>query len=238
MSRVIYVASCVLRISRCATTSTYTTINYTKGHRPESYPSITLLVTNTSSLRWIYCLQTQLIRRLTSCNTSSHLHVLRLRISTFPMPKWNSKRKSKRDNSRALQAEPRSFPYRRLYTWDIAVRMERAQTQNFSLLQSKRIGPTARDYHVAGSTGTQYCVRLCHTPTCSCPDFVQRQDLCKHILFVTVCVVGLAIDDPRVFQRGLTTSELVAMFNLADARTRSTGNATGLDNALQSSPNT
>ena len=58
----------------------------------------------------------------------------------------------------------------------------RSKTQNLGLISK----PDAQNnfFLVRGSTGNQYQVRIGHICTCSCPDFIRRQQNCKHIYFV------------------------------------------------------
>ena len=68
------------------------------------------------------------------------------------------------------------------------------------------------DFTVLGSTGNVYTVTLGHVPSCNCPDHRKRQDLCKHILFVSLKVIGLSSSDPLSYQKAYVTSELETLF--------------------------
>ena len=77
-----------------------------------------------------------------------------------------------------------------------------------------RIGPdsggdSARDFTVLGSTGNVYTVTVSGTPGCDCPDG-RRGNICKHLIFVFVRVLGLPQDSPLVRQRGLLPTEVAA----------------------------
>ncbi|CAJ1455457.1 unnamed protein product, partial [Effrenium voratum] len=62
---------------------------------------------------------------------------------------------------------------------------------------------------VLGSTGNVYHVELrSQGNACSCLDFAKGGGVCKHLLFVMLRVLKLARDDHRVWQSGLTESEL------------------------------
>lgn len=65
----------------------------------------------------------------------------------------------------------------------------------------------ACEFFVLGATGNVYSVRLDRMPSCTCPDF-KKGNTCKHILFVMLRVLKLPVDDPRVWQKALLTSEL------------------------------
>jgi hypothetical protein len=70
---------------------------------------------------------------------------------------------------------------------------------------------------VLGSTGNVYNVTVGQIPTCSCPDHL-RGNLCKHILFIFLKVVGLDDDSPHVYQAALLKSELEHIFSLMTSR--------------------
>lgn len=68
--------------------------------------------------------------------------------------------------------------------------------------------PLAWDCEIVGSTGNIYRVCLDYCPTCTCPNFVKKQDICKHIFFVLLDVVGLPHDSPIAYQKSYLTQEL------------------------------
>ena len=68
------------------------------------------------------------------------------------------------------------------------------------------IVPTC-DFTVAGSTGNIYHVKIDSIPTCNCPDFLRKQDLCKHIFFVLLKCIGVEQDSPLLFQKAFLASE-------------------------------
>lgn len=88
-------------------------------------------------------------------------------------------------------------------------RLHRANTQRMYLInQSDSPSSPGCIFSVLGSTGNVYEVRLQHVSTCSCPDFARQKDLCKHIIFVLIKVIGLSPDNPLAFQKAYLTSEL------------------------------
>jgi len=60
---------------------------------------------------------------------------------------------------------------------------------------------------VLGSTGNIYNVELCKVPSCTCPDHA-KGNLCKHILFVMLKVIGLPSSSQLVYQTALLEEEL------------------------------
>ena len=52
-----------------------------------------------------------------------------------------------------------------------------------------------------------YDVTVSRHPRCSCPDNL-KGNLCKHILFVMIRVLGLAEDNFLIWQRALLSTEV------------------------------
>ena len=66
---------------------------------------------------------------------------------------------------------------------------------------------------IMGSTGNCYSVTLQRQPTCTCPDFIKRQQSCKHWLFVVCKVLQLDQDDdnhhaPLIYQAAYLSNEV------------------------------
>lgn len=106
------------------------------------------------------------------------------------------------DSGKAGPKEKRSRRFISNCSVAVKDRIERAQSQRLYLIEQKDmleegldmdICPVVgREFAVLGSTGNVYDVRICKSPTCSCPDF-QRGNLCKHILFVILKVISTSI---------------------------------------------
>eukprot|EP00523_Entomoneis_sp_CCMP467_P010260 CAMPEP_0168737340 /NCGR_PEP_ID=MMETSP0724-20121128/10345_1 /TAXON_ID=265536 /ORGANISM="Amphiprora sp., Strain CCMP467" /LENGTH=366 /DNA_ID=CAMNT_0008784605 /DNA_START=1430 /DNA_END=2530 /DNA_ORIENTATION=+ len=79
-------------------------------------------------------------------------------------------------------------------------------------------------FAMLGSTGNIYDVCLQHVPTCSCPDFARRGDLCKHLIFVLVRCVGLVVDHPLAYQKAYITSELHELNSRIEERNNNNNN--------------
>ncbi|KAF8033967.1 hypothetical protein BT93_C0294 [Corymbia citriodora subsp. variegata] len=60
-------------------------------------------------------------------------------------------------------------------------------------------------FFVLGATGNVYTVSLSSSPACTCPD---RATPCKHILFVLIRVLGVALDDSCLQRRTLRPCQL------------------------------
>ena len=121
--------------------------------------------------------------------------------------------------SKAPTPEKRLKRYRPVPTIAIRERIHRAQSQQFFLVQRSDTmdGTTGCDFVVLGSTGNVYTVRITQIPTCSCPDHA-KGNLCKHILFVMLKVIGLDPESPLVYQAALLQSELQELFALLASR--------------------
>ena len=131
--------------------------------------------------------------------------------------------------------EKRAKRYRATCPQSLRERLQRARTQRLYLVKQSDIPETVEDpssggagsskveFTVLGSTGNVYTVTLAHVPSCNCPDHQKRQDLCKHILFTTLKVIGLDISDPLSYQKAYLSSELEVLFE--KLRTRRVGGA-------------
>jgi len=122
--------------------------------------------------------------------------------------------------------EKRAKRYRSSCPNSLQERLERAKSQRLYLVQQSEIPESAQDgrtvdFTVLGSTGNLYTVTLGLVPSCNCPDHQKRQDLCKHMLFVALKVIGLDISDPLSYQKAYITSELDELFQ--KLRTRRVG---------------
>jgi Ring finger domain/SWIM zinc finger len=124
----------------------------------------------------------------------------------------------KKAQSPAPPKEKRALRYRASCPAKLFERLERAETQRLYLVERNQTAETSCDMVVLGSTGNVYNVHIGEIPTCSCPDFARKQDLCKHIMFVTLKVIGLDKSDPRCYQRAYLPSELVEMMQLMQNR--------------------
>jgi hypothetical protein len=121
---------------------------------------------------------------------------------------------SKRVAAATEPKEARAKKYRRTCPQGLRDRMDRASSQRMFLVD--KTVHERNDGHcssllfsVLGSTGNVYDVTLGKLVSCSCPDFrIRRNDICKHVMFVTLKVVGLEPDDPLAFQKAYIQSEL------------------------------
>jgi len=106
----------------------------------------------------------------------------------------------------------------------------RAATQKFSVLAlpqlpddwpdrvvlgkpTKDRSKAAVDLDLVGSTGNVYSVTLDFRPTCTCPNFAKKEDICKHIFFVLQKIVGLSRDSPILYQRAYLSTELIEIYD-------------------------
>jgi predicted nucleic acid-binding Zn finger protein len=116
------------------------------------------------------------------------------------------------------QPEKRALRYRASCPAKLFERLERAETQRLYLVERNQTSEASCDFVVLGSTGNVYTVQIGEIPTCTCPDFVRKKDLCKHIMFVTLKVIGLDKHDPRSYQRAYVPSELSDMMQMLENR--------------------
>ncbi len=100
-----------------------------------------------------------------------------------------------------------------------------------------KLSPLAEEFKVSGSTGNIYTVKIATLPTCSCPDH-GKGNICKHLLFVFLKVLGAARAKLYHVQKALLDTELADLFasaradpsanasaSLVDAYRRATGQA-------------
>jgi Ring finger domain/SWIM zinc finger len=107
-------------------------------------------------------------------------------------------------------------------------RMERAISQRLYLVERQEPGILHDDdddasccsgnFVVLGSTGNVYTVTLQGNPCCNCPDWCKREDLCKHLIFVLVKVIGLSTNDPLSYQKAYLPSEVRRLLEMARDR--------------------
>lgn len=102
----------------------------------------------------------------------------------------------------------RSYP-----TTKIQERIDRALHQRLFLIEASapstcpQHGGPSINFSVLGSTGNVYEVTIAKVPHCSCPD-AAKGNLCKHLLFVMLKVVGLSAGHQLVHQSAYLTEEL------------------------------
>jgi hypothetical protein len=82
-------------------------------------------------------------------------------------------------------------------------RINRAKTQRIYLI-NRDINDDFAMFEVMGTTGNIYFVELDGNPTCTCPDFTQRSNRCKHILFMLVKLFNV----PNPYQNKFTVKEI------------------------------
>lgn len=116
--------------------------------------------------------------------------------------------------------ERRPVQYRAKCPAKLAERLHRAATQRLYLVEREEVDESSEScaFTVLGSTGNVYTVTLEEIPSCTCPDFAKKQDLCKHMLFVYLKVIGLSPSNPLAFQKGYVRSELQELFGMINDR--------------------
>ena len=119
--------------------------------------------------------------------------------------------------------EKRLKRYRSSPTIKIQERIDRALHQRLFLINASapstcfQNGAPSITLSVLGSTGNVYDVEIAKVPCCSCPD-AAKGNLCKHLLFVMLKVVGLRHNDPLVYQSAYLTEEIEKINTMLQAR--------------------
>ncbi len=127
--------------------------------------------------------------------------------------------------------EKRLRAFRKNASVQVKNRISRATTQRLYLIRTSDITPfnPIRNkegphitFTVLGSTGNVYDVTLCKLPKCTCPDN-GKGNLCKHILFVMLKIIGLESSSPLVYQAAYLTDELNELLQLLQNRKAALG---------------
>jgi hypothetical protein len=119
---------------------------------------------------------------------------------------------------KANTEEKRLRPFRSKASQKLQERIDRAYSQKLFLVQKELVEDKLEgNFVVLGSTGNIYKIIIGRLVSCSCPDF-QKGNLCKHVLFVMIKVVGLSRESPLIFQVALVESELLQIFDMVKNR--------------------
>lgn len=88
-------------------------------------------------------------------------------------------------------------------------RKQRGLTQKLYLVESlpKSIS-FSRTYLVMGSSGNVYTVIITNIPTCTCPDYKKRHQLCKHIYFILHRIMKVVENDDKLKYTNKELNEL------------------------------
>ncbi len=107
-------------------------------------------------------------------------------------------------------------------------RIERALSQRLYLIHSSSVttcpnnGGLSITFNVLGSTGNVYDVNISKIPSCTCPDH-NKGNLCKHILFVFLKVVGLSSSSSLIYQNALLSTEVKEIIERVSTRKAAVG---------------
>jgi hypothetical protein len=71
-----------------------------------------------------------------------------------------------------------------LLCWDFKIVKFGSFARILMLILMLMLNRNAGKFSILGSTGNVYEVRVEQVPSCSCPDFHKRRELCKHLIFV------------------------------------------------------
>lgn len=77
---------------------------------------------------------------------------------------------------------------------------------------------TSKDFSVMGSIGNIYTVNISANSNCNCPDYIRREEFCKHIYFVFYKVLKIPND---LEAEEITEMELENLFENCDSISRS-----------------
>ena len=148
--------------------------------------------------------------------------------SSTPAGGTVQRKKKRRKLLNNVEQEKRGAPYRSQPTSGTMIRILRAARQRLYLVTGTDNSTSENrrmDFQVLGSTGNLYSVEISKRPTCTCPDHLRRNNLCKHIIFTFVKVLGVSTANPVIWQKALLQSELKIVFDNASERLAHLGNA-------------
>jgi Ring finger domain/SWIM zinc finger len=151
-------------------------------------------------------------------------------VSLFVYTMSSKDSKPRGSKGKKKEEEKRAALFRSSCPFPLRQRLERALTQRLYLVHHDDIpaaksvtADTAVNFTVLGSTGNVYTVVVSLQPSCNCPDFCRRHDMCKHIMFVLLKVVGLKVDHSLSYQKAYVVSELKELLTKLRARIRRVG---------------
>jgi len=176
-------------------------------------------------------------KKFAATPTSASATASSLPSSHGPTPNSSAKRKRAAAKMTTPAKEKRLKRYRSTCSSAVQQRISRARTQRLYLVEPPKTTTTANDndtahaessstiqmeFAVMGSTGNIYTVSIGNLITCSCPDHL-KGNVCKHILFIYLKVIGLSATCPLIYQSALLTTELQDIFGRLECRMAAVG---------------
>ena len=164
---------------------------------------------------------------ITTISSNNNNGTLSSSTATTTISTTQRKKKKQKKKTKNVETEKRAARYCSQPTYGTMERIERAAGQRLFLVTGtdNSTGENLRmDFQVLGSTGNLYSVEISKRPTCTCPDHLRRNNLCKHILFTFIKVLGVSSTNPVIWQKALLQSELKKLFDNASERLAHLGN--------------
>lgn len=143
-----------------------------------------------------------------------------------PASASNHKAKAKKEKRLARYRSSCPIPLRERFVRAMGQRMYLIEKTKVDLEAQNEVNSNNQLTHfwkfaMLGSTGNVYTCSLTEQPTCDCPDFCRRQDMCKHLMFVLLRACGLEMSNPLAYQKAYLPSEIQEL----NARIESRNNA-------------
>uniref|UniRef100_A0A7S0WTZ8 SWIM-type domain-containing protein n=1 Tax=Chlamydomonas leiostraca TaxID=1034604 RepID=A0A7S0WTZ8_9CHLO len=154
---------------------------------------------------------------------------------TQTQKKGRAKKEPKPEPEKRVDRHGYTVTYRPTCSFQVQQRIDRALStgagaaHRLFLLGTQQVTPRGapgggeQEFTVLGATGNVYTVHIGRHPRCTCPDF-EKGNLCKHVLFCHMRVLGRARTDPLIWQRALLSAE-------ADEVLAALGDGGGVDQA-------
>lgn len=119
-----------------------------------------------------------------------------------------AKRSKKQSNSRAA-------PLRRTRSIPFNESMEKALSENMQVKNYEK-GQLHVSMEVITNSHSLFCLKICKSPSCSCPYKINKpREVCKHIIWVLLNLLGLHQEDILLHQIALTEAELSSLLTKA-----------------------
>ena len=119
---------------------------------------------------------------------------------------------SSSDQSSSKDSRPRVF--RKKKSSIFLKSLEKAKTSRHEIAVSKTLNVSQNERRYAvSSSGKVYHVSVCQVPSCTCPFKLNKpNEVCKHLIWVYLFVLGLQEESNLIQRVGLTKSELNKIF--------------------------
>jgi hypothetical protein len=119
---------------------------------------------------------------------------------------------SSSDNSLPKDSRPRVFRKKKSSLFQKSLEKAKTSKHEIAVSRISSASENERRYTIS-SSGKEYNVSVCQVPSCTCPFKSNKpNELCKHLIWVYLFVLGIKEESNLIQQVGLTKSELNTIF--------------------------